>query len=170
MGNMNMKRVFTLCGILFILLLSGNAFAQNAPKHKHHNNSRWKEYMTQKKEFLIKEVGMTDEEQKKFFPLYDELQQKKFDIQCETRREIRTLQEKKGDVSESDYLKIANAINNSRLTDAQLDNDYYRKFSRLVSAEKLYKLQVAELRVNKEILKKSQGRQEDKRDAGCTAQ
>lgn len=160
-----MKQILPILSVMLMLCCTVTLFAQEGKGSSH--KSRWEEYMAQKKEYLVKEVALTKQEQDKFFPLYDELQEKRFEMQRDTRKKIKKIEQEGSEASDEDYQKVANSINNARLKEAKLENEYFRKFSEILSHKKLYKLQVAEMKFNKELLKRTHHRPGAKEDASC---
>ena len=52
---------------------------------------RYKSFQTYKKEYLKKQIGLTDKEAAHFFPLYDEMQLKKYRLNRQVRSEARRI-------------------------------------------------------------------------------
>lgn len=156
----NIKRFFSLFLITLMMGVCTSIEAQKtentqeiekrgAPK----SQNRFEEFKARKTAFLIKEVGITKEEGDQFFPLYNELQEKKFHIQRDVRNKKRAIDQATESVASAIYLETATAMNNAKLKEAQLDNEYFGKFKKIFSADKLYRLQVAELKFNAEALR-----------------
>lgn len=150
----NLKKIVPLC--LLLIFISSTLFgATSCPNQQRGNQkSRMAEFFEQKRAYLIKEVGMTKAESDQFFPLYDTLQKEKFRLHREVRDKVKKIKSAGDQVSDDSYLEAAQAMNDLRLKEAQLENDYYRKFSRMFSPQKLYKLQMAESNFNKEVLRR----------------
>lgn len=144
-----------LCGNLNIVAQNNNTKENNSFNQQKNFKNRFEEFYNIKRQYLVKEVGMTKEEEEKFFPVYDELQKKKFDEQMNLRKTIKELDKNKETASSQSYMAVAEAMNGIKLKEAQLETEYFKKFKSILSPEKLYKLQHAEMRFNMEMLKKN---------------
>ena len=109
------------------------------------------EYWNQQKAFFTERAGLTEDEANAFFPLYNELQQKKRDLNRETRRIMR--QEGGVAPSEEQSLKAIDAIAETNIKIAELEKEYLQKFKKVLSASKILKIQNAEEQFNSQILK-----------------
>ena len=109
------------------------------------------EYWNQQKAFFTERAGLTEDEANAFFPLYNELQQKKRDLNRETRRIMR--QEGGVAPSEEQSLKAIDAIAETNIKIAELEKEYLQKFKKVLSASKILKIQNAEEKFNSQILK-----------------
>ena len=110
---------------------SQNRNVQNRQTTNHSGQFSPTEYWKQQKAFFTEKAGLTEDESEKFFPLYNELQQKKRELNSEVRR-----------MSAETNLKIA-----------QLEKEYLEKFKEVLPASKILKVQNAEDQFNSQILK-----------------
>jgi len=122
--------------LLFSFLgLNFHLFAQD--------NKRKAEFESFKKRriaFITKAMNLTDDEAKAFFPLYNELQEKKFILNREVRRATREFAkaEKEGRThSEEDYSNLVKLIMDTNVQTAKLDQEYLAKFLEVISAKKI---------------------------------
>ncbi|HPX98408.1 MAG TPA: hypothetical protein PK938_00825 [Bacteroidaceae bacterium] len=106
------------------------------------------EYSRQQKEFFIKNAGLTQEEADVFFPIYNELQQKKREL----NREIRRLSRQDGQ-SEQQCLNAIDTIADVKIRIAELEKTYLERFKKVLPASKILKVQNAEEQFNSQILK-----------------
>lgn len=145
-----MKNKWTLSLVAFLLMLAviPSVYAQQ------HRKDHVDDYMAQKKAFLMKETQMSEQEAAQVFPLYIELQKKKFNLQREVRRELRAIHQQKGKISDETYRKASRMINDAKMKDAELENEYYQRFAKILTPQKLFLLQKAELDFHREVLKK----------------
>lgn len=109
------------------------------------------EYWNQQKAFFTERARLTEDEANAFFPLYNELQQKKRELNRETRRIMR--QEGGTEVSEEQSLKAIDAIAETNIKIAELEKEYLQKFKKVLPASKILKIQNAEEQFNSQILK-----------------
>ncbi len=101
------------------------------------------DYEKRKMEYIKKEAGLTQEEANKYFPLNNELTQKKFDLHKRHRDKIDRIKDN-NNISEEEYRKMLDDDVDVKLREAALDKEYSAKFEKVLSPEKLYRAQQAE--------------------------
>lgn len=159
------KIVFFCFGFLF--MTAALMAVETCPMQQQGNQKgRMAEFFEQKRAYLIREVGMTQEETNKFFPLYDELQKEKFKLHREVRSKIKSIQTAGDAVSDKEYREGAHAMNELKLKEARLDDEYYHKFEKILSPQKLYKLQIAESNFGREMMRRGSAHGDRKRGEG----
>lgn len=139
--------------IIFLLLITfsaGYSYAQGPANNA--QKQRFEQFRAEKKAYLTQEIGLTPAEQKLFFPLYDEYQYKKFKLGRETRMKVRDIGRSQSKVSEAEYKAVADAMVELPVKEALLDKEYYERFSKFLSPEKLFLYRKAELTFSKKIL------------------
>ncbi|MCH5327427.1 MAG: hypothetical protein J1E02_00265 [Coprobacter sp.] len=144
-----MKQIITIAIFLLATAQMLPAAAQNAPTA----NNRLEQFKAEKRAYLVKEIGLTPAEEKQFFPLYDELQSKKFELNRTVRTEMRRIARPNTPVSDKEYAESAAAINDLPLQEALLDKEYFEKFKKILSPQKLYLYKKAEMQFARKILK-----------------
>lgn len=109
------------------------------------------EYWEQQKEFFTNQASLTQDEANAFFPIYNELQQKKREL----NREIRRIMREEGGpmISEDGSLKAIDAKADVNIKIAELEKEYLQKFKQVLPASKILKIQNAEEQFNSQILK-----------------
>ena len=142
----SMKQLITIVCILLTLSVSAqdrrpNPSGQFSPA----------EYAKQQREFFTRNAELTQEEADAFFPIYNELQQKKREI----NRQIRMIMRHEGDtlISEEQSLKAIEAKADANIRIAELEKEYLKKFKEVLPASKILKVQNAEEQFNSQILK-----------------
>lgn len=111
----------------------------------------------EKAEYLKKELSLTDTEAKAFLPLEAEYMQKRFDVNREARRETRELKRKENK-TDADYKRITQLNLESEQRSTQLQVEYYKKFSQVLSAQKVEQYRTADRNFNEKLLKEHQHR------------
>jgi len=109
------------------------------------------QFRAKQKEFIIQKAELTKDEANKFFPLFFELQDKKKEINDNVWKLMKKGREK--DLKEEEYEKIIEDVIDSRLKSDQLEKEYYKRYKKVLSAKKIYKVQHAEMRFHRELLK-----------------
>lgn len=122
-------------------------WAQNKPKEPFSPE----EFRAKQEAYLTEKAKLTKEEAAKFFPLYNELQDRKGDLNRKAWQLI-----KRGDddkKTEAEYEQIIGDVLDSRINCDQLEKEYFFKFKRIISCEKIYNIQKAEMHFHRELLK-----------------
>ena len=148
--------------ILLLCLFGGNSllFAQ---KEDDKRKAEFEKFKAERAAYMTKEMGLTKDEAAAFWPLNDELQKKKFELNNELRQLTNSLSRSKKDekaISEEDYRKILRAGAKIRIKEAELDQEYLLKFLEVVPAEKIHKYQRAEREFARKVMDRRDRRPE----------
>lgn len=109
------------------------------------------EFRARQEAFLTEKAELTKEEAAKFFPIYFELQDRKKAVNDEGWKQVRKGKDPK--TTEAEYAEIVDNIVKARIQSDKLDLEYLQKFKKILSAKKIYKLQRAEMKFHRNILK-----------------
>jgi len=141
--------------LLFSFLgLNFHLFAQDNKKR-----AEFESFKKRRIAFFTKVMSLTDKEANVFFPLYNELQEKKFVSNRQVRRTIRAFDEAKNEGkthSEEEYAALVKQIMDSKVQEAKLDQEYIAKFLEVISAQKVYLYTQAEQQFARDIALKQQ--------------
>ncbi|MDH8702551.1 hypothetical protein M2138_001917 [Dysgonomonadaceae bacterium PH5-43] len=150
-----MKRLILLTVIL--LSLSANAiFAQQRHDDKG-RKERFEAFQKSRMDFITKKMKLTESESEAFWPLCNELQMKKFEINKPLRNaigEIHKKQREKKEIAEVDYKKIIQLTTEIRIKEAELEQEYQNKFMEVIPAAKVFLYQNAEQEFGKQMMEK----------------
>lgn len=141
-----MIKKLTVC-LIAALLVGLSAQAQEKNKQgftKEEFRQKQEQYLTQKAELTKEEAG-------RFFPIYFELQDRKKELSDKAWAKAR--KNKDVQMTEADYEEIIDGLVKARMASDQLDWDYLQKFKDILSAKKIYKLQRAEMKFHRDLLK-----------------
>jgi Spy/CpxP family protein refolding chaperone len=134
--------------VLFYLTNTGLLlFAQQDNDEK--RKLDFEKFKMQREEYITKAMDLTNDEVKVFWPLCNELQAKKFELNKTLRAEIRKIRRSKQEgkaISEADYKKVVELSVSIKVKEAQLEEEYMGKFLAIISAEKVFLYQQAEMR------------------------
>ena len=150
----SMKQFITIVCLLLTLSVSAQNRRPNGNPNANPNASGQfspAEYAKQQREFFTKNAELTQEEADAFFPIYNELQQKKREINRQIRMTMR--QEGGTQISEEQSLKAIDAKADANIRIAELEKEYLKKFKEVLPASKILKIQNAEEQFNSQILK-----------------
>ena len=112
-------------------------------------NMTEQEFRKQKQEYLIKELALTQEEAKEFFPLYEKFQKEKKQIYDENQ----SLMDRADIAGEEEYRQIINCLLDLQIMSDELEKKYYNEFSKILSYRQLFRLNKAEASFQKYLLK-----------------
>jgi hypothetical protein len=115
-------------------------FAQQRPSEEE-RRARFEKFKTEREEFISKAMKLTNDEKKVFWPLCNELQVKKFELNKTLRDETRKINRahrEKQPVAEADYKNVLELGSRVKVQEAQLEQEYLSKFLQVIPAEKVF--------------------------------
>lgn len=133
------RTVFLLLSTLILSVNSLILSAQTAQDRK----MNMADYEKRKKEYVTKEASLTQDEASKYFPLSNELTQKKFKLRRAHRDKVQRIKDN-SNISDEEYRRMLEDDVDVKLKEAELEKEYSEKFEKVLSPEKLYKAQQAE--------------------------
>ena len=142
-----MKRVLLLAFSVIVLIAS--AQAQGNGSRRPHMTTE--EFQIKQKEFITHQAELTEEESAAFFPLYFELQSKKHEINGRAWKKVRSV--RPHERTEEECNEMIDALADVKIECAMLEKEYLAKFKKILPAKKLMRVQMAENRFQREILK-----------------
>ncbi len=134
---MKKNRIFLLCFMLLTTALSSSVFAQR-------KKMNIADFEKRKMEYIKKEAGLSDEEAAKFFPVFNELAKKKFDLHKGHREQIEKMKAENEDVTAEEYRKLFENDMEVKLKEVELEKKYSELMEKILSPEKIFKAQQAE--------------------------
>ena len=146
-----------------LLFLSVICLAVSAQEHNGQKRQRMtpQDFQNKQKEFIIQHAELTDEESAAFFPLYFELQGKKHEANRRVWKQARAV--KPHERTEEECNEIIEALADVKIECATLEKEYLQKFKEILPAKKLMRVQMAEDRFQRELLRgMQQGRNNKK--------
>lgn len=147
-----MKRIALSFTILLCSLASISAQEkqqQQEGKRKHFSHV---EFQAKQKEYITRKAQLTPEEVDAFFPLFFELQKKKFTLERDARRSIN---KKRGEkMNEEQCREFVNKMSDVKIEVAKLEKEYTEKYLKVIPACKLLGVQHAEISFQRDLMKK----------------
>lgn len=144
-----MKR--TLTTLLVVLVCLAAAAQQPQGKRPERPRMTPEEYQAKQKEFISRHAELTEEESTAFFPLYFELQGKKHEANRRAWKQMRAVPPQQRTEEECD--SIINVMADVKIECATLEKQYLAKFKAILPAKKLMRVQMAEERYQRELLR-----------------
>lgn len=112
------------------------------------------QFQAKQRAYITEKAGLTSEEADSFFPLYFELQKRKNELNNQARDWMQ--KGRKENISDAEYGQILEGVYNARIAINELEKTYLAKFQKVLSNKKLYAVQHAEVRFNRELLRELQ--------------
>lgn len=147
--------------LLFVLLLSLSASAQKGGRGKGRQNFDVEKHHQDRANYITKELNLTEKEKEAFIPLMEEYLHARFSLNKNYRNQMRLLM-KKANKSESDYQEAINAEIEMKEKEIELQKEYYKKFTEVIPAEKIFKYGFAEKRFVQKTVRHYHRQQEEK--------
>lgn len=144
--------------LLICCLFSFTVFAQAKDRQqtsKEGKSFSKEDFRKRQEAYLIDKASLSKEEAAKFFPLFFELQDKKKEVNDKAWKNARKGREDA--TTEKEYEEIVEQLIKARLEADKLDLEYFKKFKAILSAKKIYQIQMAEMRFQRELLKAVSG-------------
>ena len=135
-----MKRYILL--LISIVCLNVTAQEQRRPRMTP------EEFQNKQKEFIIQQAELTEAESAAF---YFELQNKKHEINGRVWKKARAVHP--NERTEAEYNEMIDALADVKIECATLEKEYLIKFKSILPAKKLMRVQMAEDRFQRELLK-----------------
>lgn len=144
-------RIFTLVSFIWLALAGvPHAFAASQDKG---GRAQWMTEMRQyKRSYLAKELDLSREQQNKFCPLYEEME----DQVAKINDEARVMERRVADIpnaTDLEYEKATEAMYDASVRSAQVEREYMEKFRQILTGKQLFRLKAAERQFNREMMK-----------------
>lgn len=133
-----MKRILYLFSIL--LLFAGQELMAQDDDHK----DRWERIRSEKVAFLTDKLALTPAEAQKFWPVYNELESKRWEAQqCRRDLEVK-VKEAEESLSDKEVIQLTRDYAGNMEKEGTLMIDYNDKFLKILPPQKVLKLYKAE--------------------------
>ena len=109
------KNIFLLICLILLSLPVLTLTAQN-------RRMDMADYEKRKKEFVLKEAGLSKEEADRYFPLTNELTKKKFELHRRHREKVERIKEN-SNISEAEYRKMLEEDVDMKMKEAALEKE-----------------------------------------------
>lgn len=118
------------------------------------NREQWfKEMRDYKHAFLAKELDLSRDQQRKFFPLYDEMEDETAKLNQETRQLEEKIAKTGDNVTDIEYDKATEALFEQKSKEGEIEKSYLKKFQPILSKKQLFMLKGAERKFTRDIMK-----------------
>lgn len=118
------------------------------------NREQWfKEMRDYKHAFLAKELDLSRDQQRKFFPLYDEMEDETAKLNQETRQLEEKIAKTGDNVTDIEYDKATEALFEQKSKEGEIEKSFLKKFQPILSKKQLFMLKGAERKFTRDIMK-----------------
>ena len=145
-----MKRFFATFAIAFTLITVATAQEHRGPGGPRHFSPE--EFKAKQRSYLTEKAGLTPDEVAKFFPLYFELQKKRFEMEHEIRKNVNFKPGK--EMGDNECRKLIYEMADVKIEIAKLEKQYIEKFLKVIPPCKLNKIEHAEKSFQRDLMKK----------------
>lgn len=147
-----MNRLILSISILLTFCLSVNA--QHGKGKGEGHGRMYKEIQAQKVSFITQRLELTPEEAQLFWPVYNELENKKEQLRQEGRVLFHKIRNGLDSLPEKELVQISDDMIEYRIKDAQLNREYHEKFKKVLPIKKVLELYHAEKKFQGMLLRK----------------
>ena len=143
-----MKRYILTSLLLFFIALTASAQEQQN-KRPHFSPE---EFQAKQKAYITEKAELSAEEAEAFFPLFFELQKKKFELERNARKDFK--RQRGEQMSEEECRKFVYNMADVKIEVAKLEREYTDKYLQVLSPCKVRRVQFAEGSVQRDLMKK----------------
>lgn len=136
-----MIKMKTLLPLLLVLLLATLAPTATAQKQRKHFDRE--AFIARRNAYITAEAGLTADEAAAFIPLENELQRRKYEIGRACRRLARLARTQQS-LTDRERRELSDCLTDTRMEEARLEKEYFERFKKILSVEKLSKYREAE--------------------------
>ncbi len=135
--------------LLLLILVISACIPTFAQKEKSPQEMR-REIHEFKLKYLAQEMDLKEDQQKKFFDLYNQMTEERVKVFKETRALEKKLAES-DQATDAEYEAVTRSITAAKEKDAAIEKKYDEKFATFLSAKQIYKMKEAEQKFRKKI-------------------
>lgn len=144
-----MTRFCRLIALTLIVATTAIAAAAAPPadgrRARDNDREQWFAQLRQfKHEYFTKELGLTAEQQTRFFALYDAMDAERRGLKRAVRKAEKTLKEKGKSATDADYEKVSKEVYSMKGQINDIEMKYYEQFKTVLTTKQLYQLKEVE--------------------------
>ncbi len=152
------KLIFTLA--LLVLSTTAGIAQNNNNDNKSRKHFSHEEFQAKQRAFIVEKAKLTPEEADAFFPLYFELQKKKFEIEHGVRKSIGLKRKEKP--TEEQCRQFVNKMAEVKVEIAKLEQDYVEKYLEVISPCRVLEIQHAADQFQRHLMKEMMRNRENR--------
>lgn len=149
--------------IMLLLLPLGSVLAQpqkararGANEPAHSSSFNFEQFLDMKCNYVVGELGLTPDESARFLPIYRELQKEKSHLYHKYTgfRQVRKAVVNGEQIADTTVMRVVRNNAQLQVEDAQLEQKYIEKLSRVLTPVQLFKLQHAQKTFTTDMMKR----------------
>ncbi len=144
-----MKRELYIVFIGLLLFITMPTHGQEQPR-----DERWEKIKAEKVAFLTTQLALTPAEAEKFWPIYNEMEQQRWNAQRARRELENKVSEAEESLSENEVIKLTRDFAGSMAKEGALLSGYNEKLLKVIPAKKVLKLYKAENEFRMNMIRK----------------
>lgn len=110
------------------------------------------EIRTYKHDFLTRDLGLSREQQREFFGLYDDMEDEVRKLNEETR-DLEHQVNSDAEATDTEIEAASHAVFEQKLKEGKIEMEYYEKFSKVLTPRQLLKLKSSEKKFTQSLMK-----------------
>ena len=150
---MYISRLISILLLLVATASTTSISAQDKADSRMNRQEWFKQMRVYKHDFLIKDLGLWQEQKEKFSPLYDAMSESIMKAQRDSRQHEHKINHSKTQVNDLEYEKATEAVIETRAKEVQIAKEYYAKFKGILTPAQIYRLTQSERRFTREVMK-----------------
>lgn len=135
-----MKRIFALIIFSLFLVSQNSTWAQDSKEHE----DRWEKYRAEKVAFLTNKLDLSPHEAEIFWPVYNELDKARSEVQRDRRELERQVRDATDQLSNKEATKLTREYASNLEKEAALNTKYNEKLLEILPPQKVLLLYKAE--------------------------
>lgn len=136
-----------------ILLICSAIPSQAQQKKVNKDRSKWnQEFRDFKLKFISQEIGLQENQKKRFNDLYAQMEKEKENVRKKTRQLEKTIKNN-AKATDAQYEAVAIAITDAQINNAQIEKNYYTKFKSILTPKQMYLMKKAERKFTHRLMK-----------------
>ena len=155
-----MKKLLFTLALLAVSVTTGIAQNDNKNDDKGRKHFSHEEFQAKKRAFIVEKAKLTPEEADAFFPLYFELQKKKFELEHNVRKSIGLKRKEKP--TEEQCRQFVNKMAEVKVEIAKLEQAYIEKYLEVVSPCRVLEIQHAADQFQRHLMKEMMRNRENR--------
>ena len=147
-----MKKITILFAIILCTITGTYAQHKQMEQKSRRRHFSPEEFQARQREYITDKAELTAEEAEAFFPIFFELQKKKFSLEREARKGINMKRGEK--MSEEQCRQFVDRMGDVKIEVAKLEKEYCTKYLKVLPACKLMRIQHAEISFQRDLMKR----------------
>lgn len=147
-----MKQIIFTLVMIICASTSMNIMAQRAKLSKEDRQKYLEEMRQYKREFLVKELNLTRDQQNQFFPVYDQMEDEMNQVAEETRDLENKVINDPG-ASDTELETVARAVFEQKSREGEIEMNYFAKFKDVLSPRQILLLKSTERKFTQQLVR-----------------